>query len=69
MKTEYVYPNGTPVPEGQCVSPEVYVTTLSIKIRAMQPITGEALKDLVQTKWEVLHQPEVTQSLAVVRPA
>jgi hypothetical protein len=65
--TKYVYPDGEEVPKDHCVMPDNYQTTIQITVRSMRPLTGECLKEIVQTKHEVLGQPQVVKSLAVVK--
>jgi hypothetical protein len=67
MKTEYLHKDGTPVETGNCVVPDHWVTVFEVTVRSLGPLTGEEIKQVVQKKYEVVHQPRVNRSVCVIQ--
>ena len=66
-KMEYRHHDGTPVPnDGKCIKPDLFLTTFTITVRSLSVLTGEDLKQLVQQRYEVVHQPQVKRAVAYV---
>ncbi len=64
--TVYVKTDGTPVETGNCVMPDSYVTTFTVTVRSMSGISANALKDVIQGKYEVTNC-EKTNGVIVVK--
>ena len=50
----YVDQHNQPIPLGQCVIPDNYQLEFKVVIRSCSPISADRLKNLIQTKFEVL---------------
>ena len=50
----YINPNGNPVPAGYCVTPDHFELEFTVKIRSMRRISEDTVKDIIQTKFEVV---------------
>lgn len=53
MSHRYSFPDGTPVPPNVCVKPDQHRDTFTITVNSLEGVTAEALKDLIQTRFEV----------------
>jgi hypothetical protein len=61
----YIHRDGTPVRSGICVMPDNWTTTFSVTLRSLTPAQAEAVRTLLQTKYEVV-SIEKTDALCVV---
>lgn len=53
MKTKYVRPDGTPIPEGACVRADNVVDTFKLELRSLNGVSPEQVTKLLQTQFEV----------------
>lgn len=64
---EYVFPDGTPVPQSWCINPDNYETTITLTVRTARiPASLNAIKELIESKHEV-SSIEITKARCVVR--
>ncbi len=56
---EYVYPDGTPVPEGVCLFSDWYVTTYEFRTDEWSDVDLQAIRDSLEEKWEVLEVVQI----------
>lgn len=66
--THYVYIDGSAVPQGYCIQPDHYVTTVQVTIRSATPLGVETLRDLIQTRHEVIGLVQ-KEAVCIVRNA
>lgn len=67
MKTFYVYPDGSKVPDGICVRPEKHKTTLVIEIASIGRVSPSVIKRLLETKYEVQNVAIDTEVVTVAK--
>lgn len=65
---QYIYTDGTPVPEGKRVRGDHSLTTFTVTVRSMKGMTADTLKDAIQKQFEVT-DIEVTGQTLVCHPA
>lgn len=53
MTPEIINTKGNPVPKNHCIVPDHHLQTFTIKIRSINGISPDTLKNLVQSKYEV----------------
>jgi len=63
----YVRPNGAPVPGHVCIVPSNQVQTYVVRIRSLNGVAPGELKRAIQQRYEVIGNPEVTDTLVVTR--
>jgi hypothetical protein len=66
MKTEVVYVDGSPTPKDCCVRQvDHYVATFTVKVRSMNRITPERLKNVIEKSFEVVEIAESNETTFV----
>lgn len=54
--------DGTPIPQGHCVTPDHSVQTFVVQIRSLSGIHPDTVKDQLQKKWEVINIEKTDQT-------
>ncbi len=62
---DYIRKDGSPLTSNCAVTVDNYVTTFRVKIRSMSPVSEDAIRQLIQTRHEVVDIVEDARLIVV----
>lgn len=65
MQTTVIRTDGTPVPAHHCVTPDHNLNTFVVTLRSLAGVSQETVKNLLQTRYEVVEIEPVNNVLVV----
>lgn len=65
MQTTIIRSDGTKVPAGQCVTPDHNLNTFVVTLRSLAGVHPDTVKNLLQTRYEVVEIEPVSNVLVV----
>ncbi len=51
---KYLHTDGTPARPGICMMPDHHVQTFTLTVRSLRPLSSDRLKEIIETKEEVV---------------